>query len=320
MSCLVSVIVPVYNVEKYLDKCIESIINQSYQDLEIIIVDDGSTDSSGALADIWKNKDDRIRVIHKDNGGLSDARNVGLDCSNGDWITFVDSDDYLSKKAIELMLSVTESSNYDIVIAEAVHVFGNKEAQFYEIKKRKQFNSEDAICEMWYQKSFLPSAWGKMYKKEIWEKVRFTKGILYEDIDIMHELLYKAKGICYINAGIYAYVHHENSITTQAYSERDLYILDICKKIVDFASDKTKTMKKAARAYSIVGNMRIFLATYGNKNYRAINDKCKSNLDKNAYKVLLDCNIRLKLYLGIIIYYMNNRLFIKLHSKVNRWK
>lgn len=320
MSCLVSVIVPVYNVEKYLDKCIRSICNQRYKNIEILIVDDGSTDSSGILADEWQKKDKRIRVIHKENGGLSDARNVGIDNSYGDWITFVDSDDYLSEDAIEVMISVAEADGADIVIADAIHVFGVEQAQFNRFTKKKHYSSEEAICELWYQKSFLPSAWGKIYKKEIWNDIRFTKGILYEDIDIMHELFYKAHSICYINAGVYAYVHRENSITTQDFSKRDLDILKICKKIVDFTNEKPKKMKRAALAYSVVGNMRIFLETYDNQQYRKINNNCHEYISDNGYKVLLDKNTRLKTICGVIVFYLSNKLFIKLHSKVNRWK
>lgn len=320
MSYLVSVIVPVYNVEKYLDKCIKSITNQSYRNIEIIIVNDGSTDSSGILSDEWQKKDNRIRVIHKENGGLSDARNVGIDASNGDWITFVDSDDYISENAIDEMLSVAEEGNYDIVIADAIHVFGAEEAPFYGYSVKKHYNSEEAICKLWYQKSYLPSAWGKIYRKNIWKDIRFTKGILFEDVDIMHELFFRAHDICYIDAGLYAYVHRENSITTQDFSERDLDILKICDKIIDFTYGKSKNLKNAALAYSIVGNMRIFLETYGNQKYTEINKKCNKYICCNGYKVLLNRNTRLKTICGIILFYLNKKLLVKFHSKVSRWK
>lgn len=320
MHPLVSVIVPVYNVEQYIDFCVKSIVSQTYSNLEIILINDGTKDHSGMICDAWAKKDHRIKVIHKENGGLSDARNVGLDLANGEWIVFVDSDDYLVDFAIETLLQTVRSNDCDIAICDAVHVFGKEEARFTKSDDRKLYTSEDAICEMWYQKSFLPSAWGKIYKKEIWDELRFTKGIVFEDIDIMHEVFYKAQKICYVRAGLYAYVHREDSITTQSFSRKDLYILNICERLETFASNQSEKMRKAAKAYSLTGNMRVFLATNRKTDYSDIHKKCEAYVRKNGLSVLKNKEIRKKAKIAILLFYLNKKLFMYVHSKINRWK
>ena len=123
---LVTVIIPIYNVEKYLDRCVESVIGQTYQDIEIILVDDGSKDRSGTMCDWWKEKDGRITVVHKANGGLSSARNAALDICHGDYVIFLDSDDYLDKCAVELMLDDAIKTDADIVEAPFYHIYDDR--------------------------------------------------------------------------------------------------------------------------------------------------------------------------------------------------
>ena len=127
MDKLVSIVVPVYNVDKYLDKCVNSIINQKYKNLEIILVDDGSTDESGKKCDLWAEKDNRIRVIHKENGGLSDARNVGIDNSKGYYISFIDSDDFIENDMIEVLLKEIKENNCDISICGYYKTYVDKD-------------------------------------------------------------------------------------------------------------------------------------------------------------------------------------------------
>lgn len=142
---LVTVIVPVYNVEKYLGKCIESIVGQTHQNLEIILVDDGSKDQSGMMCDCWKEKDKRITVVHKENGGLSSARNAALDICHGDYVLFVDSDDYLDKCAIEIMLDDAVKSDADIVEASFYHIYDDRQYTKSKEKEMKVMNTSEAI-------------------------------------------------------------------------------------------------------------------------------------------------------------------------------
>ena len=229
---LVSIIVPVYNVEEYLNKCISSIICQTYSKLEIVLVDDGSKDRSGELCDIWAEKDKRIKVIHKANGGLSSARNAGLEMINGKYVMFVDSDDVLSENIVQLLYNVIENTGSDVAICDVVHIFQGEEYVFEEDDATIILESKDAIKEMWYQKSFLPSAWGKLYNARIFKDIRFTENRLFEDIDIMHEIFWQANKVAYTKTKLYGYVHREKSITNQVFSKRDADILIIADKIL----------------------------------------------------------------------------------------
>ena len=194
MKDLISVIIPVYNVEKYIEKCIYSVINQTYKNIEIILVDDGSTDISGKICDDFEKKDYRIKVIHKKNGGLSDARNVGIDVSTGKYIVFIDSDDYVDKKHIEYLYNMITKNNADISICQFNIVYENSDIQITDFTKKdtiKIFDNKKALETMLYNKKFCNSACTKMYKKELFDDIRFPIGKLYEDLGTTYKLIEK---------------------------------------------------------------------------------------------------------------------------------
>lgn len=256
---LISVVVPVYNVSAYLDRCVESLVSQTYQNLQILLVDDGSTDDSGKKCDEWATKDTRIEVVHKENGGLSDTRNCGIDNATGEYITFVDSDDYISEKMIVCLYELLKENAAELSICEPEHIFKKSQCNFSKATKQLVFSKEQAITEMWYQSSFLPMACGKLYKKDLFDDVRFTVGRRFEDIDIMHELFWRCERIAYSDARLYGYVHRENSITTGAFSEKDLDILKVADRILAFSADKSESIQKAAKSYAVVAALRIYL-------------------------------------------------------------
>ena len=316
---MISLIIPVYNVEQYLENCLESVVNQTYQNIEIILVDDGSTDRSGIICDNWKNKDNRIKVIHKTNGGLSHARNVGIEKACGDYLMFVDSDDIISNELCSTLLKILVENNADLSICNAAHIFDNN-INFNNEGKLYFYNATEAICELWYQKSFLPSAWGKLYKKELFENVKFTEGIIFEDIDIMHEIFYQCDKIVYTTKELYGYVHHENSITTKKYSIKDNVILDICDKINDFANDKSIALQKAAKSYNVTGALRVYLNAPTTPEYMASINKAKAILKKYAKDVLKDKNIRKKNRYALYLYVYLRPILKIIYKKVDRWK
>ena len=321
MYPLISVIVPVYNVEKYLCKCLDSIISQSYKNLEIILVDDGAQDNSGKICDEYAQKDSRITVLHTENGGLSAARNKGLDIITGEYVAFVDSDDYIACNMIEKLFETLTANNADISICNPIHVFDDQKAKFDTADKESVvYSPVEAIKEMWYQTSFLPSAWAKLFKADIFKDIRYTEGIIFEDIDIMHEVFIKADKIAYLPQGLYAYIHRENSITTQKFSEKDFYILDICDKIMKFAEKQGQGLEKSALAYGVTGNMRVYLSAPKEEKYRDIITQAESYITKNGKVVLKDSRLRKKARLGLRLYYFNKPLFRFVHSKINRWK
>ena len=319
MEPLISVIVPVYNVEKYLGQCLEDIVNQTYNNIEIIVVDDGATDSSGKLCDQWQHKDSRIVVYHKENGGLSDARNYGLKFAKGEWVTFVDSDDRVAENFIEKLYENALKYKAEISICDPLHIFDDKMKFDYD-EKIKIFSADEAIEEMWYQKSFLVSAWGKLYKRKFFEKVLFKKGIIFEDVEIMHKIFEQADKIVYSTTKLYGYVHREGSITTQKFSVKDCGILDICEELLKYTANKSQNLKDAAKAYYVVGCFRIYLNAPIQDEYKKYINKAKDGLNKYGKDVLKSSSVRKKTKLGLICYFYLPFLMLPLYRRINRWK
>lgn len=214
MDKLVSVIVPIYNVEKYLDKCIYSIINQTYKNIEIILVDDGSKDNSGIIANEWGKKDKRVKVYHKVNGGLSDARNYGIERANGDYISFIDSDDYIDKNYLFFLYECMDKYKSDISICGryAVYENGVKKCKYKESFEKK-YDFVSAMREMNRFYYFDMSACAKLYKIELFKNIRFPKGKLSEDYFVMYKIFKEAKSISYTSKPLYFYLQRQNSIS-----------------------------------------------------------------------------------------------------------
>ena len=212
MEELVSVIVPVYNVEKYVGDCIDSLIRQSYKNIEIILVDDGSTDSSGQLCDVYATKDIRIKVIHKENGGLSDARNAGIDSAVGVYYSFVDGDDFLAKDAILKMIFGMKEKKCDISVCNMIRYFENGETEPFYIPSNtlKVLNSTDR-----FETLSQPSVCNKIFKADLFNSVRFPKGKFYEDTFVYHTLVYNAKTIVLTGYDGYFYRSRHSSILGQ---------------------------------------------------------------------------------------------------------
>ena len=240
---LISVIVPVYNVEKYLEKCVNSIINQTYKNLEIILVDDGATDNSGKMCDEFAKKDSRIKVIHKENGGSADARNSGLDKVTGKYILFVDSDDCLNKKMIEILHNEIIKESRDIVLCEYEKVNENDIEFEKEIETYKILNhTKESIFELYYgmghkhEKVVVP--WGKLYKKELFDGIRYPKGRKGEDELTLYKVFYKANNIVEINAKLYYYLQREGSLSSDWYIKPRHYMVDALEEEIKFFVNK----------------------------------------------------------------------------------
>lgn len=225
MNKLISVIVPVYNAELYLDECISSISNQTYQNLEIILVDDGATDRSGAICDDWATKDARIIVIHKQNGGISSARNAGLDIAKGEYIAFVDSDDILVEGIYECLAAEAEKQSAEIVVCSYQCVDDDGKA----IESKHQDCETGIYTPEKYIKSIyknvrirtaLVVAWNKIYSHNILKNVRYKENIIHEDEEIIHKLVLQSEKICVISERLYFYRIHEKSVIHQPISPK----------------------------------------------------------------------------------------------------
>lgn len=213
---LISIIVPVYNVEKYLDRCLTSIVNQTYQNLEIILVDDGSTDDSGKKCDEWAEKDKRIKVIHKENGGLSDARNVGIKQATGILIGFVDSDDYIDEKMYEILAEDLKKYDADIAICNVQEVDENGTCLSSFVKNKKEdmrvLEKEEALYLLVEDAIIQSFAWNKLYKIELFEGIEYPKGKKLEDRATTYRLFDKAKKVVDDKRKTYDYVQRNGSI------------------------------------------------------------------------------------------------------------
>ena len=221
----ISVIVPIYNVEPYLKKCIDSIINQTYKNLEIILVDDGSPDNCGQICDDYAKKDTRIKVIHKKNGGLSDARNAGLEVCTGNFLSFVDSDDWIELNTYEVMMKNMNEYNADIVVSNINYVYKDKVESKYSEDKIRCFNKEEAMKELIKDGLVQAVVWNKLYKREFIDNLRFKVGKLNEDEFFTYKICAKAERIVYIPEPLYQYRQRENSIMG-AYSLKRLDSVD----------------------------------------------------------------------------------------------
>ena len=209
----ISVIIPVYNTEKYLEKCFDSVLNQTLKDIEIVIVNDGSKDQSQNIIDDYARKDARIKSIIKENGGLSDARNVGLDNATGEYIAFIDSDDYIDSNMFEMMYLSNQKNNSEIVLCDLVKVDENGN-EFRDLPQSPQLPEKiilkDDLTIFGEMSCF---ACNKLFKKSLFDKHRFRKGIHFEDIELIPKLVLDSTIISKINEPFYKYFERQDSIT-----------------------------------------------------------------------------------------------------------
>lgn len=242
----ISVIVPIYKVEKFLDECVQSIVNQTYKKLQIILVDDGSPDCCGKLCENWAKIDRRITVIHKENGGLSDARNAGLAVATGDYIAFVDSDDWIEPQMYEIMLSTLKKEKADIVACGIIDTYLDKEV--IHSSSYISGGSEIFLKNIYQDTVFPVAAWNKLYKRDLWDGFRFPKGKICEDAFTTYLLVDKASKIIQIPEALYHYRIRENSIMTtkfrlarmdeeEAWRENYLYMKKNYPEIMNIAYD-----------------------------------------------------------------------------------
>ncbi|MBQ7759548.1 MAG: glycosyltransferase [Acidaminococcaceae bacterium] len=217
-----SIIVPVYKVEQYIHKCVDSILNQSFTDFELILVDDGSPDNCGKICDEYAQKDKRVRVIHKENGGLSDARNAGIDVASGQVIGFVDSDDWIERCMYEEMLSYMKENNLDIVCADTNQVKYGKAKFKPRYSKNKIWVKDEAICEI-LNGTLDNAAWNKIYKRSVIGNVRYPKGRIYEDVATTYKFISNSEKVGYISKPYYNYLKRKGSIVASGFNSKSRY-------------------------------------------------------------------------------------------------
>lgn len=269
---LISVIVPVYNVEKYLPQCIDSILNQTEKNLEIILVDDGSLDNSGKICDEFSKKDDRIIVIHKKNNGLSSARNAGLEIARGNYIGFVDSDDWLDKTMYEVLLKLLKENNSDISCCDFFKTANSNDSiPHIDNEIINSYNNIESLNNFYnglYTQTVV--AWNKLYKRELFKDISYPVGKIHEDEGTTYKLYYKANKITYTNRPLYYYRITPNSITTSKFNKKRLDIIDVY-------DEKVKFIKN-------INNEEIYSKTLKWYLFKLINCyfECSNNIENNT--------------------------------------
>lgn len=227
MDSLISVIVPIYNVEKYLDRCVDSIINQTYKNLEIILVDDGSPDNCPQMCDDYAKIDNRIKVVHKENGGLSDARNVGMKVATGEYVSFIDSDDYISLDFYETLLETIVDNDSDIVECGVVKFYeDNNFDEYSDDLKVTNYDTLDGLEGLINENPFKQHVWNKLYKSNIALDISYAVGKLNEDEFWTYQIFGKAKKVTRINKTMYYYFQRGSSIMGNGYNIRRLDALE----------------------------------------------------------------------------------------------
>lgn len=316
---LLSVIVPVYNVEDYLSKCIDSLIVQTLKDIEIILVNDGSIDKSGDICDKYRLKDNRIKVIHKENGGLSDARNVGIDIARGKYISFIDSDDWIEPKMFEILYSLAIKNEADIVQGDYIKVYDENVIVNNISERITKYNSEQILNEL-YGPNYIKTVivWNKIYKRELFNEIRFPKGKLCEDEFTTYKILHNANLIIDTNIPMYYYRQREGSIMNSNFNIRRLDGLEALKERKEYFIRNKLTELSCKAEAQLCRTMKDFYIKIHSSN---IKDKSyllkilNREVRENYFKFIKNKEISIKEKLTLTLAILNNKLFFYLQKK-----
>lgn len=317
---LISVIVPVYNVEQYLEKCVNSIINQTYKNLEIILVDDGATDSSGIMCDELAESDNRIKVYHKENGGLSDARNYGVERATGDYIGFVDSDDYIDSEMYEKLYEAIKRENVDVAECSLKVIYPGKIELFTDEKYYKVLGKTEYLEEYLTIKKVFGSVWTKLIKSDVAKKLVFPKGKLYEDTYYAYDLIKIANSFVLIDSPSYNYLMRENSITNSKFNPRIFDLIKIVEKFHKMTYENYPGLKEAADCRKMYAYFSVLNSILLEENYRdnEYYSKILSYFKRNYISLLKNKYINHNRKLSVILIKLNIDLYRKVLMKYKK--
>jgi glycosyltransferase involved in cell wall biosynthesis len=312
---LISVIIPVYNGESYLIECIESIQRQTYAPLEIILVDDGSTDGSGKLCDKCASIDSRIQVIHQNNQGLSGARNRGLRQCSGEYIAFVDGDDAVSEDYLEFLWAQIHLTGADISCCGFHRFHRLSEIPPWQGKTRSGILSgEEALRLALYQKEIPDySAWNKLFKRDLFKTIRFPEGRLFEDLGTVIYLMHHCSRIAYSTVPKYYYRQHSESILRSSFSEKKLELLDIAEEILNFVRQKSPSAEKAAINTLISASFTIILKATGSSTlYREYRKRAWGHIKRFRWEGLGDFRIRGRNRAALLLSFLGETMLMRI--------
>ncbi len=319
MEKKISVIIAAYNVEEYLMKCLETVKNQTYKNLQIIVIDDGSTDSTPQICDSYK-ADNRFVIVHKKNGGLSAARNTGLDIADGDYLIFIDGDDYIEENLCEELVEKSEKNNSDMVIFSYFRDYGDRVVQYHNDGKLKMISQKEAIKGLVNDERIKSMVWMKFYKRELFKDLYFKERHNYEDVYIMHHIFFRAKIIMLYNKSLYYYRYREDSISNFQ-SEKNLNhrweslllrYKDISETYPELEGD---VLKKTAYAYADIYNS---LCAAKHPDKKNIKRKINIFYKDNSKKICLKTKVIFDIVKLAKIFKMNMTLYMIMKKINNR--
>lgn len=315
MDDKISVIIPVYKVENYLRKCIDSVLNQTYKNLEIILVDDGSPDICPALCDQYASMDNRVKVIHKENGGLSDARNAGVRISTGEYIIFIDSDDFIDSNMIELMYHEAIQRNADIVVM--THRYENKtETESFSYRTSMQIESISGVEALNLMLSRIGwTAWGKLIKRKIAFQFHFKKGKLYEDMDYIPKVTLESSLVVVMLFGLYHYVIRDDSIMGKTQNVTKIDYIELSNSTVNYINNYNLSISEKRKL--IAQLFILFYRTYCNQ-YSSVDKSGKKIFIKYSKKYIIS-NLKLIISNDVLpVKYKIGLISILFSDKLNR--
>lgn len=315
MDALISVIIPLYNSEKFMNKCIDSVINQSYKNLEIFLVNDGSTDGTLKLCKQYAIKDERIKIIDKQNGGAASARNVALDVCNGDYISFIDSDDWIEKNTYEFLLDEIKKE-CDLIIFTACDEYDNGLIKYKKRAQKKYLSQIDAITMINSFSNITNSPCDKIYKKSIFDDIRFPEGTICEDYYLIPNIVLKSKSIVYLPNVLYHCIQRDNSVSRNS---------SVKFEYIDASYKQKQFIDKNYPDISYVGNTAYVFANITIYNSIILNNKCLDKIDEiwnnsKKYKkdVYFNKNLPIKKKIQAFIFFNNLKLYNKIILKIKQ--
>ena len=306
----ISVIIPVYNVEKYIKKCLDSVINQTYGNLEIIVINDGSTDESGSICDYYSKTDDRIILVHQENQGVSKARNNGIDIASAAYIGFVDSDDWIEadmfsslyENCIAYDADISTCSSYDVDLHGNItnssyidlddRIVSN--SQYLHLSKEKKYSGSKIILEGFDKIkncNNMGAVWGKLYRKHLFSDIKFPEGKIHEDIFTNHKLIDKANRIVVSMKYGYYYVARSNSIMNSPFHVGSLDHIEACIDKYDYTSSKYPTLEKECRRDIFSALLNCMFKAYENSTIEKYKENLNEAIDKVRHYDVNNCGL-----------------------------
>lgn len=298
---LISIIIPVYNVGQYLEKCLESVINQTYKKLEIILVNDGSTDNSVSICKKYERKDKRIKLINKENGGVSSARNCGLDICIGSYVTFIDSDDYVEKDYIETLYKKLKKYNVDIVFSNAINIYENGKTDVLNRSDKDEFlEGNNIIKEILNEKIITSVCWGNLYKSNLVKDIRFDiKMRICEDMKFLLGIIKKITKSVVITEQKYYYVVRNSSTIHSGFNEKWYDEIDYSKELLD-SYKETDLEKYMIKRYVRVITSCMYLFDIKKEEYNKLKSLIKPYFFKYLFSDIVSWKLKI-MYLLVLI-------------------